>query len=46
MAANFRGAIYYTTQSQKLARLNGTAVVFEWDVDEQGNTTGTTWEWK
>ena len=46
MAAKFRGSIYYTTQSPKLARLNTTAVVFEWDVDENGNTKGTTWEWK
>ena len=46
MAASWRGAIYYTTPSQKLARLNSTAVVFEWDVDEHGNAKGTTWEWK
>lgn len=46
MAASWRGSIYYTTHSQKLVRLNGTAAVFEWDVDENGNAKGTTWEWK
>jgi hypothetical protein len=45
-AVNWRGAIFYSTQSQKLARLNGVAAVFEWDVDEQGNAKGTTFEWK
>ena len=46
MAAHWRGAIYYTTQAPKLARLNTMAVVFEWDIDEHGNARGTTWEWK
>jgi hypothetical protein len=46
MAASWRGAIFYTTQSSRLARLNGVTVVFEWDVDENGNAKGTTWEWK
>ncbi len=46
MAAKWRGAIHYSTQSQKYARLNATAVVFEWDVDADGKCTGTTWEWK
>ncbi len=46
MAASWRGSIYYTTASQKLARLNGVAVVFEWEVDEQGNAKGAGWEWK
>ena len=46
MAASWRGAISYCTQSPKLAPLNATAAVFEWDVDEQGNTRGKTFEWK
>jgi hypothetical protein len=46
MAASWRGGIIYSTQSQKLARRNGTAAVFEWDVDEHGNAKGVTWEWK
>ncbi len=46
MAASWRGCIYYQTASQKLARLNGIAAVFEYEVDENGNTQGSGWEWK
>ena len=45
-AVNYRGAIYYSTASQKLARLNGGATVFEFDVDAEGNTHAKLWEWK
>ncbi|MBI3155246.1 MAG: hypothetical protein HYZ20_07535 [Burkholderiales bacterium] len=46
MGASWRGAIYYCTTSQKLAHLNTVASVFEWDVDEHGNTLARTFEWK
>lgn len=46
MAASWRGSIQYSTQSQKLSRLNTTAAVFEWDVDENGNTKGKSFEWR
>jgi hypothetical protein len=45
-AVNWRGAIYYQTTSPKLARLNGVAAVFEFDVDENDNTRAKLWEWK
>ncbi len=45
-AVSYRGAIYYSTASQKLARLNGGATVFEFDVDAEGNTHAKIWEWK
>jgi hypothetical protein len=45
-AVSFRGALYYQTSSSKLARLNSVAVVFEFEVDETGNTHGKFWEWK
>ena len=46
-AASYRGAIYYQTTSKKqLARLNGVAAVFEYETDENGNTSGKFWEWK
>ena len=45
-AVSYRGAIYYSTASQKLARLNGGAAVFEFDVDAEGNTRAKIWEWK
>lgn len=45
-AARWRGAIYYQTASRNLARLNGIAVVFEFETDENGNTQTKLWEWK
>jgi hypothetical protein len=45
-AVSYRGAIYYATTSKKLARLNGIAAVFEFDVDAEGNTQSKIWEWK
>jgi hypothetical protein len=43
---SFRGAIYFQTPSPKWARLNGVAVVFEFEVDGEGKTHATDWEWK
>jgi hypothetical protein len=45
-AVSYRGAIYYSTQSPKLARLNGVAAVFEYEVDALGNTSGKIFEWR
>lgn len=45
-SASWRGALYYSTASTKLARLNGVAIVFEFEVDQQGNTSAKIWEWK
>ncbi|MBI3679655.1 MAG: hypothetical protein HY235_04600 [Acidobacteria bacterium] len=45
-AVSYRGAVYYSTASAKLARLNTVAVVFEFDVDANGNTHTKGWEWK
>ena len=45
-AAKWRGAIYYHTTSEKLARLNGLCVIFEYDVDEVGNSEGKFFEWR
>ena len=46
LAASWRGAVYHQTASQKLARLNGVAIVFEYEVDESGNVHSKLWEWK
>ena len=46
MAATYRYAVSYQTTSTKWARLNGCVLVGEWEVDENGNTTGAAWEWK
>jgi hypothetical protein len=43
---SYRGILYYKTASQKLARLNTTASVFEYEVDGKGETTTKFWEWK
>ena len=43
---SWRGAVYYQTASQKLSRLNGVASVFEYEVDQNDNTSGKFWEWK
>jgi hypothetical protein len=45
-AVSYRGALYYSMASPKLARLNTIAGVFEYDVDANGNTHTKTWEWK
>jgi hypothetical protein len=45
-AVSYRGILYYQTASQKLARLNTTPGVFEYEVDPAGNTHAKVWEWK
>ncbi len=45
-AVAYRGAIFYQTTSQRLARLNGIAAVFEYESDGSGKTTIKTYEWK
>jgi len=45
-AVSYRGILYYRTDSQKLARLNNTCGVFEYEVDPAGNTNSKVWEWK
>jgi hypothetical protein len=45
-AVSYRGILYYRTTSQKLARLNNAAGVFEYEVDPEGKTQTKVWEWK
>lgn len=45
-AVSYRGILYYRTASQKLARLNTVAGVFEYEVDAEGKTHTKVWEWK
>ena len=45
-AVSWRGTVYYQTASKNLSRLNGIAVIFEYDVDAEGNTQIKGWEWK
>jgi hypothetical protein len=43
---SFRGATYALGATGKLAPLNGLALVYEWDVDGNGNAQWHLWEWK
>jgi len=45
-AASWRGAIFFQTSSQRPGGLNKFATVFEFEVDENGNTSTKLWEWK
>ena len=45
-AVSFRGAIYYRSSSPRWSRLNGMTVVFEYELDAQGNGRSQLWEWK
>jgi hypothetical protein len=43
----WRGSMYFRTESQKLSRVNGQCYVFEYDTDETGtNTQCRVYEWK
>jgi hypothetical protein len=46
MSASWRGSVCYQTTSKSLAGLNKVATIFEFEVDEHGNTIGKLWEWK
>jgi hypothetical protein len=41
----YRGAFHFQTNSEKFARLNGIAAVFEYDVEADGSTKAKIWEW-
>lgn len=45
-AVSYRGALTFSAASQRFSRLNTIAGVFEFDVDESGNTNTQIWEWK
>ena len=45
-AVSYRGAIYFSSASPKLARLNAVATVYEFEVDANGNIQSKFWEWK
>ena len=44
--ASYRGALYYQTTPTRLSRLNKVALLFEYEVDAEGNTRSEYWEWK
>lgn len=42
----WRGSLFFETESTKLSRVNGIAVLFEYEVDESGKSEGHYYEWK
>ena len=44
--ATYRGALYYQTMPPRWSRLKKVAVLFEYEVDAEGNTHSEYWEWK
>jgi hypothetical protein len=45
-AVSWRGSLFFETTDESLARLNGIAVLFEYDIDETGKSEGRLYEWK
>jgi hypothetical protein len=45
-AVSYRGILYYHTPSQKLAKVNNVAGVFELEIDPEGKMQTKIWEWK
>ena len=43
---SFKGVVYAQTTAPSLASLNGAALVYNWDVNAEGNATWELWEWK
>ncbi|WP_030235098.1 hypothetical protein [Streptomyces sp. NRRL S-350] len=43
---SFRGALFFSTTSPQLERLNGVVGLFEFETDPAGKMTGTLHEWK
>jgi hypothetical protein len=45
-SASWRGCVFYSSASAKLARLNGVCVAFEYEMDGQGGTSVSLFEWR
>lgn len=45
-AVSYRGSVFFQSASPKWSKLNRVAVVFEYEVDAQGNTSAQLFEWK
>ena len=46
MGVSYRGCLYFQTSASRLTRLNTMCAVFEYEVDEKGNTQAIISEWK
>jgi hypothetical protein len=45
-SVSYRGMLFFSTTSKKLARLNNACAAFEYEVDAKGGTVSKIWEWK
>jgi hypothetical protein len=45
-SVSYRGMLFLSTASQKLASANNLCAAFEFEVDASGNTVSKMWEWK
>jgi hypothetical protein len=45
-SASYRGTIYFQTMPPQWSRLNKVGVLFEYEIDAEGNTHSDYWEWK
>ena len=43
--ASFKGMVYFQTTAPSLSSLNGSAVVYNWVVDPEGNAQWELWKW-
>ena len=46
MGVGFRGAVYFQSSPESLKSLDQMAVVYEFDIEGEGNALGSFWEWK
>ena len=44
--SSYRGTIYFQTMPSQWSRLNKVGVLFEYEIDAEGNTRSEYWEWK
>ena len=44
--SSFKGMVHFQTSAPSLSSLNGVAVVYDWEVDAEGNASWDMWEWK
>ena len=45
-SVSYRGMLFFSTTSKKLARLNNACGAFEYEVNAKGATVAKIWEWK
>jgi hypothetical protein len=44
--STFKGIVYIQTSAPSLVKLNGAAIIYDWNVDAEGNADWQLWHWK